>query len=117
MNNYRGVIVAEILALLAFLVIVSLRGKLLWYTLLGQTTAVQGTPPAKNVQYGYTFTTLGVVIGAIVAVKFGKGTFGLLVAYFLGIMLAATLLLNYQAVLNVITTYTNPPASSPKGVQ
>ncbi len=112
MKSYRGVITSEVLILIVMLVLFTGRGRLLWLTLLGETQAVQGTAPSgSNTIYGYAFSTLGIIIAAILAIKFGKGAFGLTVAWFLAAFAAAMGLLYYQQVLGVFFTKSTPAPS------
>lgn len=100
MKSYRGIISTEIIALFALAALASGRAGVIWAALLGSATARKGTPPSGALGLsGSAFTPIGMAVAAIVAVRYGKGEFGLIVAYLLGIMLLAAGLLNYQTLL------------------
>lgn len=111
MKSYKGVISTEVVLLLLLIVVMTGRGKLLWASLLGQTQVCPNpTPPTGASPKGAMFTTVGIIAGAIVAIRYGEGDFGLGVAWFLGILLVAVGLLNYQKLLGMVVTNPTTPA-------
>ena len=103
MKSYKGIISTEVILLLLLILVMSGRGRLLWATLLGQTQVCKNPqPPAGASPKGAVFTTAGVIIGAVVAIRYGRGEFGLAIAWILGILLVATGLLNYQKILGIV---------------
>ncbi len=53
-----------------------------------------------------TFTPLGLIVVAFLAIKEAKGTVGLYLAYMLAAIILAMLLLNYQKILPIFVTQT-----------
>lgn len=91
MKSYSGIIATLIIALVVVAMVVNQRAQLVWQTLLGNTHVVQGTPPTPSPQvYVYQFTPIGVIVLGWLAVRYGKGSFGLAVAYMLGALLLVT---------------------------
>lgn len=103
MRSYSGPIATLLLALVVLAMVLNQRAALIWQTLLGNTTVVQGkapTPSASN--YVYQFTPLGVIVAGWLAIRYGKGAFGLALAYLLGALLLVTILINYAKIMPLL---------------
>lgn len=110
MKSYRGIITAELLALVLLLLLVSKRAQTIWAAVLGQATAMRGTPPPQAQVLTAQFTPVGLALAAFLAIRFGKGTAGVVIAGALGAVLLGTVLLQYRAVESVL--FVRPQAST-----
>lgn len=121
MKSYRGVITAEIVVLLGLVALTDDRLGKAWAAIWGNVTPAQGSGPSTGTATGWHFTVLGTIVAAWAAIRYGKGTFGLLVAYLLGSLVAVTLVRDYAVILPyfIQSTAAAPASSStgtPKGV-
>lgn len=111
MRNYGSLVATEILLLLAVVVFVSPRGRAVYYTLLGQTHLIHGEPSPfaapggrPPAQGALRFTSVGLIVMALLATKTAKGAWGAAVAFFLAALLVSLFLLNYRQFLSFVVT-------------
>lgn len=113
MKSYSAIIAMLIAVLVGLALLMNQRAQLVWQTLLGNTHVKQGQAPKPSAQtYAYQFTPLGVIVVGWLAIRYGKGGFGLALAYILGALLLVTLLVYWQRILPLFATAAKPKSTN-----